>query len=135
MGFLIDSSVFIDWERGRINIEKKVEGRGEEDFFLSVISASELLHGVHRAVDPDIRTKRSAFVEAILSRFSILSIDLSTARIHAEIWAELSAQGNRIGPHDSWLAATCLAHGLAMITGNIREFGRVPGLSVETWTN
>ena len=135
MGFLIDSSVFIDWERGRINLEKKVEGREEDDFHLSVISASELLHGVHRAVDPDIRTQRSAFVEAILSRFPILSIDLTTARIHAELWAKLSAQGNKIGPHDSWLAASCLAHGLVMITGNIREFERVPGLSVEAWTS
>ncbi len=38
-----------------------------------------------------------------------------------------------IGAHDSWLAATCIAHGLRLATGNLREFKRVPGLQVETW--
>jgi tRNA(fMet)-specific endonuclease VapC len=36
-----------------------------------------------------------------------------------------------IGPHDLWLAATCIAHGLTMVTANAREFDRVPGLAVE----
>ena len=135
MGFLIDSSVFIDWERGRLDLEKKVEGRKEEDFYLSVISLSELLNGVHRAVEPHAKNRRSAFVEAIFSRFPILPVDSDTARIHAQLWAQLNAQGNKIGPHDSWLAATCLAHGFTMVTGNVREFERVPGLSLESWTN
>jgi len=135
MGFLIDSDVLIEWERGRIDLPAKIEGREEEEFYLSVISASELLHGVCRAVQPDTRSRRSAFVEAILTRFPVIPIDLSTARMHAQLWAELSAQGTMIGLHDSWLAATCLAHGLTMVTGNLEEFKRVPGLVVETWSS
>ena len=135
MGFLIDTSVLIDCERGRIDLDERARGRQEEDFYLSVISASELLHGVHRAGEPGIRARRSAFVEAVLARFPIISIDLTTARVHAQLWVELSAQGNMIGPHECWLAATCLAHGLTMVTGNVGEFGRVPGFSVETWTS
>jgi tRNA(fMet)-specific endonuclease VapC len=38
-----------------------------------------------------------------------------------------------IGAHDAWLAATCLAHGLTLVTGNVREFQRVHGLRVEEW--
>ncbi|MGH7504011.1 MAG: hypothetical protein ACRELX_00095 [Longimicrobiales bacterium] len=38
-----------------------------------------------------------------------------------------------IGSHDLWLAAACLAHGLEIATANIREFGRVPGLTVDAW--
>lgn len=41
--------------------------------------------------------------------------------------------GKVIGPNDLWLAATCLAQGLTMVTANVREFSRVPGLSVEVW--
>jgi tRNA(fMet)-specific endonuclease VapC len=37
------------------------------------------------------------------------------------------------GAHDLWLAATCVAHDLTMITANLREFERVPGLRVESW--
>ncbi len=42
-------------------------------------------------------------------------------------------QGTLIGPHDLWLAATCIAHGLTMVTANVREFTWVPGLVVENW--
>jgi tRNA(fMet)-specific endonuclease VapC len=45
------------------------------------------------------------------------------------------AEGRLIGPHDLWLAATCLAHGLTMVTVNIREFAWVPGLAVESWAS
>jgi tRNA(fMet)-specific endonuclease VapC len=132
MGVLIDTSVLIGQERGRLDLESRLAHR-EDVFFLSVVTASELLHGVHRAADPSIRTRRSAFVEAVLARFPLLDVDLATARIHAEIGAELMASGTSIGPNDLWLAATCIAHGLSIATGNVREFNRVPGLRVESW--
>ena len=52
VGVLIDTSVLIDYERGRVDLEARIRGREEETFFLSVVTASELLHGVHRAKDP-----------------------------------------------------------------------------------
>ena len=100
---------------------------------LSVVTASELLHGVHRAADAATRARREAWVEAILERFPLLPVDLASARAHARVWAELSAAGTLIGPNDLWLAAQCLAHGLTMATGNARGFERVPGLAVESW--
>ena len=78
--------------------------------------------------------KRSAFVEALLERFPLLSVDLATARTHAQLWAELAGGGKMIGPNGLWIAATALAHGLTMVTANDREFDRVPGLVVEVWT-
>ncbi len=133
MGVLIDTSIVIEAERGRLELGAHVEQRQDEEFFLSVITASELLHSVHRAVQPDIQAKRSAFVEAILLRFPLLQVDLATARAHAQIWATLAAAGAMIGPHDLWLAATRIAHGLTMVTANVREFSRVSGLVVEGW--
>ena len=133
MAVLIDASILIEAERGRLDLESYVVQRQEEEFFLSVITASELLHGVHRAVQPEVRTKRAAFVEAILERFPLLPVDRATARAHAQIWAELAAAGQMIGAHDLWLAATCIAHGFTMVTANVREFARVPGLVVEVW--
>ena len=134
MGVLIDTSVLIDHERGRIDLVGVIEGRAEEDFFLSVITASELLHGVHRAVHRGVRARRSAFVEAVLHEFPLLGIDLLTARTHAQLWAELAGRGELIGAHDLWLAATCVGRGMTLITGNAREFLRVPGLDVEVWS-
>ncbi len=131
MGVLIDTSVLIEFERGRLNLEPYLSGRGQEEFFLSMITASELLHGVHRAVDSQIRMKRSVFVEALLERFPLLPVDLAIARTHAQVWADLAGAGKMIGPNDLWIAATALAHGLTMVTADVREFDRVPGLVVE----
>lgn len=130
---MIDTSVLIEYERGRLNLEPHLGGHGQEEFFLSMITASELLYGVHRAVEPRIRMKRSAFVEALLERFPLLPVDLATARTHAQVWAELAGAGKMVGPNDLWIAATALAHGLTMVTANVREFERVPGLVVEVW--
>jgi tRNA(fMet)-specific endonuclease VapC len=48
--------------------------------------------------------------------------------VHAEIWAHLAERGQVSGAHDLWIAATGLAHGLAVATRNKEEFQRVPGL-------
>ena len=135
MAVLIDSSILIEAERGRLDLEPHVARHGDEEAFLSVVTASELLHGVHRATMPDVRARRSAFVEGVLERFSLLSVDLACARAHAHLWAELRQAGALIGPHDLWLAATCVAHGLTMVTANVREFARVPGLDLEVWAD
>lgn len=134
MGIVIDASVLIEAERGRLDVPAKIRGREEEEFFLSVITASELLHGVWRAKDATLRSRRSAFVEAVLERFPILSIDLATARIHAQLWADLERRGIALDAHDSWLAAVCIAHGCTLATGNVKEFRRIPGLAIEQWT-
>ena len=55
---LIDASILIEAERGRLGLESHVAQRQEEEFFLSVITASALLHGVQRAVQPEVRTTR-----------------------------------------------------------------------------
>ena len=133
MGVLIDASLLIAYERGGLNLEERLRGREHEQFLLSVITASELLHGVHRARNDAVRARRGAWVEAVLGRFPLLPIDLATARAHARLWAELAMAGACIGPHDMWLAASCLANGLSIATANVREFARVPGLVIDEW--
>ena len=85
MAVLIDASILIEAERGRLDLEPHVTRHGEEEAFLSVVTASELLHGVHRATQPDVRARRSAFVEGILERFPLLSVDRACARAHAQL--------------------------------------------------
>ncbi len=133
MGLLIDASVLIEHERGRLDLSAYLSGVEEEEFFLSVITVSELLHGVHRAPDPAVRSRRAAWVDAVLERFPLLPVDVASARAHARIWAGLAAEGQIIGHHDLWLAATCVAHDLRMATADVREFQRVPGLQVLAW--
>ena len=131
MGVLIDTSVLVDLERGRLDAAALTEGRADEEMHLSVISASELLHGVHRAATPGVRARRAAWVEGILAELPVLPLDILTARTHARLWADLAEAGTPIGAHDLWIAATAVARGLTLITRDVRAFEKLPGLAVE----
>lgn len=127
MAVLIDTSVLVNVERRRLSLERAV---GERERAISVITASELLHGVHRATDDRLRARRQAFVEYLISSIEPLPITITVARAHAEIWAGLERNGEAIGAHDMWIAATAVSHGMEIATANANEFERVPGLSV-----
>jgi tRNA(fMet)-specific endonuclease VapC len=77
-----------------------------------------------------VRSRRRAWVEALLAGSEALPITTSVGRVHAELWASLVERGALIGQHDLWIAATALTHGLGVVTHNERDFGRVPGLRV-----
>jgi tRNA(fMet)-specific endonuclease VapC len=127
MAVLIDTTVLVDAERRGQSLDQAI---GDEDRAISVITASELLHGVHRAQTGSVRARRSAFVEHVISSMEPLPVTTAIARAHAEIWAALERGGNPIGAHDLWIAATALSHGMDVATANSRDFGRVPGLNV-----
>lgn len=126
MALLLDSDMLIELERAA---EAAALDRllGDDDRTISVITVSELLHGVLRASGPT-RTRRRAFVEHLLAGLEAIPITEPVARIHAEIWADLAQRGEVIGAHDLWIAATAIAHGLTLATGNTREFERIQGL-------
>jgi tRNA(fMet)-specific endonuclease VapC len=125
---LIDTDLLVDLERG-VGGGAVDRLLGDEEVAISVITVSELLHGVHRATGAR-RAMRSAFVEHLLAGLQAIPISERVARVHAEVWAQLAQQGQVIGAHDLWIAATAVAHGLAVATGNPADFERVPGLRV-----
>ena len=133
MGALIDSSVLIAAERGALDLESILEEYEDTDFALSAITASEMLHGVHRADDAARHSRREAFVEALLSRFPVLAFDLAAARAHARLWAQLAGDGVKVGAHDLLIAATAMAKGLDVVTRDEKSFPKIPGLSFIRW--
>jgi predicted nucleic acid-binding protein len=98
--------------------------------FISVVTISELLMGVHRADSEARRNRRSAFVEAIISGVRALDFTTDIARVHAQIYAELARQGQLIGAHDLMIAATARHHAVPLLTDNVDEFSRVGNLQV-----
>jgi tRNA(fMet)-specific endonuclease VapC len=142
VGTVLDTTVFIDLERAvrplpAANAMAEVSGRLEgqlgpdEEVAIAAITASELLHGVHRAI-PEHRARREAFVEAVISAFPPLPFDLLAARTHARIWADLAAAGQDVGAHDRVVAATAISAGWRVGTANRRHFDRIAGLDVLT---
>jgi predicted nucleic acid-binding protein len=130
---LIDSSVLIAVERGQLELGT-LERKGRDlEFAIAAITASELLHGVHRAAGLNRKAKREAFVERLIAGIPVLPFDLTAARIHARVWAKLASQGASVGAHDLMIAATAIAAGGAVATRDQRSFPRIPGLSLLAW--
>jgi len=98
---------------------------------LSTVVLYELRYGIERSA-------RRAQSEAILAGFlelpvEIASFDAEDSGHAGEIRAALAAKGTPIGPHDVMIAAQARRRGAVLVTGNRREFDRVPGLIVTDW--
>lgn len=97
---------------------------------MASITVAELLFGVERADTEERRRRRSDFATAILAEIPVVPLDIEIARTVARLWAELESTGSRIGSYDLIVAATALVNGYDVLTFNVREFERVPGLTV-----
>ena len=133
MGLMVDTNIFIALERRGDPVDLS-SWNPTEDVFISVVSVSELLMGVHRANNRSRRERRSAFVEAIIQGVNVLDFTTGVARRHAELHAHLMSAGQLIGAHDLIIAATALHHDLTLLTDNVGEFQRVPELKVTQFT-
>lgn len=129
MGLILDSDVLIHYERAS-RADFFSPHATYDNAYISAITVSELLLGVHLADSPKRRNRRLAFVESVLNLIPVLDFTAETARVHAELHASLRERGALIGAHDLIVAATAVQHGCALMTGNLREFQRVPGLDV-----
>ena len=133
MGIIFDTSVLIAIERGPYHLDKVINGREKEAFGISVMTVSELLHGVHRADSEKRRLRREAYVEKVIELFPIYPFDLGAARIYARVWAYLAKKGVSIGSHDLMIASTCISLGFLVLTSDIRDYGKIEGLTIERY--
>ncbi|BAC92284.1 type II toxin-antitoxin system VapC family toxin [Gloeobacter violaceus] len=102
---------------------------GEDKVCTSIIVAGELRFGAVKKGS----TRLSAQLETVLSGLDILPFESPGAQHYATLRAAIERTGAPIGSNDMFIAAHALSLGLILVTGNLREFARVPGLSVENW--
>lgn len=131
MGVILDTSILISYERGSIALDELIKGREREPFGISVITVSELLHGVHRANTKARRLKREAFVQKVVDSLPIYEFNVASARIYAEIWAFLLKKGVQVGAHDLMIASTAISLGFSVATHNLRDFRKIEGLTMQ----
>jgi tRNA(fMet)-specific endonuclease VapC len=130
MGLILDTSVVVAGERRKFDISAFLLAQPVAPVRLAAITYSELLHGVERATDAQIKARRREFIAAILSSTGIAGFNQREAELHARLWANLEMHGQTIGPHDLQIAATALSLNYSLATLNVREFSRVPGLKL-----
>lgn len=131
MGLVVDTNIFIDAENGRLDLTCLDEFTGYGEAYIAAVTVSELLAGVHLAKTVDARIQRSAFVEGIISRITILDFNESVARCYAELYAHFLKPRAKTNTnvHDLQIAATCIANGFSVLTSNLADFKKVPGLN------
>jgi len=100
-----------------------------EGLGVSTITVSELYWGVHKSGS----ARNLAALEKFLSPLTVFDYNLAAAQRYGELRAHLERQGTPIGPLDQQIAAHALALGITLVTNNLREFDRVPGLRLENW--
>lgn len=107
---IADTSIFIAQETGR------ELGELPEQIAVSVITAAELELGVLRATDPDARAIRLSTLSRVQAIYPLLPVDAETASCFARIASAERSRGRRLRRHDTWIAATALRHGAAIVT-------------------
>ena len=130
---MIDTSVIIAIERGRLDPTLLRAADEDEPIAIAAITASELLHGVHRLTTAVARTRAERFVEQLLDSIPVVAFDLDVARVHARLDAELSARGTSVGDADLMIAATAVGLDYRVATRDLRSFPRIEGLDIVRW--
>lgn len=95
----------------------------------SIVVACELRFGAKRKGSEALTNR----VEQLLASLTVLPLDEPADQHYADIRVALESAGTPIGNHDLFIAAHARSRGMTLVTHNMREFERVPGLQVEDW--
>lgn len=133
-GLILDSTVLIAAERRGKNarqaltdVASRVSGG---DVALSVVTVTEIMHGVVRADTPERALMRQQFLDELLVALPVHPVSLPIALRVGRMDGENAAKGARLALADLLIGATALELGYGVLTANVRHFERIPGLNV-----
>jgi tRNA(fMet)-specific endonuclease VapC len=133
MTYVLDTNACVEHLRGRASSAfeaRLASATARDEVVLCSVVKGELIYGAWRSRDA---TKNLAETAAFMGAFDSLPFDDRSAEIYGEIRADLTKSGNLIGPNDLLISAIALANDLTLVTHNVQEFSRVPGLRIEDW--
>ena len=134
MGLILDSSAVIAAERRGDTvaqfIERVVNATGDQDAALSAVGLTELIHGLYRAKTPAMRLHRESFMNELLADLTVYPYTKETAMLAGKLDGEQQSKGVVIPFGDLLIGATALSLGYSVLTVNLRDFRRIPGLAV-----
>lgn len=134
MGVILDSSVIIAAERRGhtvLQILEQVRARqGEIEIGVSVVTIAELMHGAYRTKTKVQQERRLEFIERLCSDVPVHPVTLDIARLAGRIQGQQEAKGIQLSFEDLVIGVTALQLGYTVATLNVRDFQRIPDLSV-----
>lgn len=130
--WVLDTNTISYYFRGDEKVVTHLQQLTPSEVAVPAIVEYELRYGLQRLPSEAAKPRLTA-LNIFLQPLTILAFDSQCANQAARICAEMEAVGKPIGPHDLLIAATALRHGALLVTRNVREFSRVPGLAWENW--
>jgi len=112
------------------NVLQRLKEELNNGISISAITLAELEYGVQHSSNPG---KNEEALLRFLVPLNILPFHAPAASAYGEIRSHLQNKGTPIGPLDMLIAAHARAEGMILVTNNVREFARVPGLEIENW--
>jgi len=129
--YFLDTDICVHLIRGKTrHLAAHFEALEAGALGLSAITVSELRFGADKSSDPE---RHHTQLSRFLCAFETLNFDSEAAEHYGQIRSALEKQGQPIGPLDLLIAAHARSQRVTLVTHNVREFKRVPGLVVETW--
>ena len=128
--YLLDTNMVIYTMKKRPQQVKKRFQQHNGQMCISAVTLGELVFGAEHSQQVE---RNLADIEAMVARLDVLPFDSKGAYHFGQIRAALYAMGEPIGPYDMMIAGHARAYGLILVTNNVNEFARVPGLLVENW--
>jgi len=100
------------------------------DIGISVITWAELVYGASKSRHP---TRNRTALEEFATPLEVANFDRAAAAAYGSLRASLEEKGTLVGAMDLLIAAHAISLGVPVITNNLREFRRIPGLQIENW--
>ena len=130
LAYMLDTNVLIDLLRA-VSMPMRERFRAASGrIAVSSISVMELEYGINRSSDP-IRNRTQT--ESLLALTQVLSFGYDAGQNAGRLRSDLTNSGTTIGPFDTLIAGHARSEGLILVTNNVGEFSRVPGLEIENW--
>ena len=134
LGVVLDSSAVIAAERKKQPIPEFIgaifHAHGSLDLSLSPVTVAELVHGIYRSKTPEAGQRRRQYIEELVSLVPVHPVTNRTGWLVGQIEGQEAAKGNMLPFNDLMIAAAAIEQGYAVLTGNVRHFQKIPGLSV-----
>lgn len=128
--YMLDTNALYELVRNPHGIlAQKLNALEPETVCTSIVAACELRFGAERKASAPLKQR----VDQLLRALTVLPLDTPADEHYADIRATLECSGTPGGNHDLFIAAHARSRGMTLLTRNLREFQRVPGLTVEDW--
>jgi tRNA(fMet)-specific endonuclease VapC len=128
--FVLDTNTCIYALKLEGRVVERLRDHAPDELGVTIITVAELWFGAHKSARPAVARRE---MDGFLEPFEVLPFDREAAEAYARSRLALERIGRPIGERDLLIASIALARGLVVVTHNVPEFGRVPGLETEDW--